>query len=73
MIGGLEAEVPAIMVIGFGIVTGIVIRALTTIYRGRGSKDGLAWFIAQWVLTVGAFFIPVKVIERTYRPGDYGI
>ena len=69
MIGGLEAEVPTIMVIGFGIVTGIVIRALITIYRGRGSKDGLAWFIAQWALTVGAFLFLLRSLHGPIVPG----
>lgn len=69
MVGGLEAEVPMIMVIGFGIVTGIVIWTMVTIYRGRTSKDGLAWFVAQWGLTTGTFLLLLKLLTKPVIPG----
>lgn len=69
MIGGLEAEVPMLMVIGFGVVTAIVIWAMVTIYRGREVKDGLAWFVAQWVLTAGAFLLLLRLLNGPVVPG----
>lgn len=69
MIGGLEAEVPTLMMIGFGVATAIVIWTLLTIYRGRGSKDGLAWFIAQWVLTTGAFLLLLRLLNGPIASG----
>lgn len=69
MVGGLEAEVPAMMVMGFCIVTGIVIWTMVRLYRGKEAKNGLAWFIAQWVLTAGAFLLLLRLLNGPMVPG----
>jgi len=66
---GFEAEVPTLMVGGVAVVTAVFLWGMAAVYRGRGEKRGLGFFVAQWALTLAAFWM---LFQLLFHPSDLG-